>query len=102
MRASPEGTNGLGWIRLGSAGGRGPMAEAGEGRGGKRREGVGPIRAQLLEAAGAPAPRAPVLTEDKVVVVVFFFLDWELFGELCTRSGDRSVLRVRAFILKLI
>lgn len=73
MRASPEGTNGLGWIRLGSAGCRGPMAEAGEGRGGKRREGVGPIRAQLLEAAGAPAPRAPVLTEDKVVV---FFFSW--------------------------
>lgn len=74
MRASPEGTNGLGWIRLGSAGGRGPMAEAGEGRGGKRREGVGPIRAQLLEAAGAPAPRAPVLTEDiRWLLLVFFF-----------------------------
>lgn len=73
MRASPEGTNGLGWIRLGSAGGRGPMAEAGEGRGGKRREGVGPIRAQLLEAAGAPAPRAPVLTEDIRWLLLFFF-----------------------------
>lgn len=30
----PEGTNVLGRVRLGSAGGRGPSAEAGEGRGG--------------------------------------------------------------------
>ncbi|KAM7327395.1 hypothetical protein ACRRTK_013762 [Alexandromys fortis] len=53
VRASPEGTNGLGWVPLGSAGGQGPKAEAGEGRGGKRGErGAGPIRAQLLAAAG--------------------------------------------------
>lgn len=92
------------WARLGSAGfRRGPGAD-GRGGGGERREerGAGRWANQGAATSGCrvPAPRAPVLTEDKVVVVVF--LDWELFGELCMRSGDRSVVSVRAFILKLI
>lgn len=74
------------------------MAEAGEGRGGKRGGAeAGPIRVQLLAAAGLLLPALR-----RIRWLLFFFLDWKLFGELRMRSGDRSVLSVRAFILKLI
>lgn len=70
MRANPEGTNGLGWIPQGA---RGRWQR--RGRGEEGREGSGCWANQGAAASGcrAPAPRAPVLTEDKVVVVVFFF-----------------------------
>lgn len=69
MRANPEGTNGLGWIPQGA---RGRWQR--RGRGEEGREGSGCWANQGAAASGcrAPAPRAPVLTEDKVVVVVFF------------------------------
>lgn len=68
MRANPEGTNGLGWIPQGA---RGRWQR--RGRGEEGREGSGCWANQGAAASGcrAPAPRAPVLTEDKVVVVFF-------------------------------